>query len=129
MNWVKMICVWELHVFFHQYVADLRDERSENVVLLMSALRDSQPEVDNYVLQSAFRTGKPENICRTVSTSPLVFDMTAMSSSGVMVSASDVPVGQIQPLTAVVSGTDAGITATPFVVPPPPDIEQQCRQL
>ena len=48
MNWVKMICVWEL--FFHQYIADLRDERSENVVLLMSALRDSQPEVDNYVL-------------------------------------------------------------------------------
>ena len=53
MNFVKVICVCELHVFFHQYVADLRDERSEtvvllmsalNVVLLMSALRDSQPE-------------------------------------------------------------------------------------
>ena len=52
-----------------------------------------------------------------------------MSSSGVMVSALDVPVGQIQPLSSVVSSADAGITATPFVVPPSPDIEQQCRQL
>ena len=52
-----------------------------------------------------------------------------MSSSGVIVSVSDVPVGQIQPLTAVVSSTDAGIKVTPFVVPLPPDIEQQCRQL
>ena len=58
MNFVKVICVCVLHVFFHQYVADLRDERSENVVLLMSALRDSQPEGENYVLQSAIWTGK-----------------------------------------------------------------------
>ena len=42
---------------------------------------------------------------------------------------SDVPVGQIQPLTAAVSSTDAGSTATPFIVPPPPDIEQSCKQL
>ena len=61
-NWVKVICVCELHVFFHQYVVDLRDERSENVVLHMSALRDSKREVDSYVRQSAGRTGKPENI-------------------------------------------------------------------
>ena len=65
-NWVEVICVWELHIFFHQYVANLRDKKSENVVLLMSALTDSQPEVDNYVLQSACRTGKPENIRITV---------------------------------------------------------------
>ena len=118
-NFVKVICVCELHVFFHQYVADLRDERSENVVLLMSALRDSQPEGENYVLQSAIRTGKSENIFRTVSTSPLVFNMIVMCRS----------VGQLQPLTTVVSCTDAGITVTPFVIPPPPDIEQLCRQL
>ena len=61
-NWGKVICVWELHVFFHQYVADLRDERSGKVVLLMSALRDSQPEVDHYVPQSAFQTVKSENV-------------------------------------------------------------------
>ena len=56
-NWVKVICVCELHVFFHQYIADLREERSDNVVLLMSVLRNSQPEVENYVLQSASQTG------------------------------------------------------------------------
>ena len=82
MNWVKVICVCELNVFFHQYVADLPEERSENVVLLMSALRNSQPEVENYVLQSAIRTGKSENIFRTVSTSTLVFNMTVMCGSG-----------------------------------------------
>ena len=129
MNWVKVICVCELHVFFHQYVVDLRDERSENVVLLMSALRDSKPEVENYVCQSAGRTGKPENIFRTVSTSPLVFDMTVLCRSGVIRLSLDVPFGQLQPLTTVVSCTDAGSLVTPFVVPPPPDIEQPCRQL
>ena len=128
-NWVKVICVCELHVFFHQYVVDLRDERSENVVLLMSALKDSKPEVENYVCQSAGRTGKPENIFRTISTSPLVFDMTVLRRSGMIRLSPDVPVGQLQPLTTVVSCTDAGSMVTPFVVPPPPDIEQPCRQL
>ena len=42
---VKVISVCRLHVFFHQYVADLREERSENVL-------------------------------RTVSASPFIFDMT-----------------------------------------------------
>ena len=41
-----------------------------------------------------------------------------------MVSLSDVPVGQPQPLT-----TDTDIEATPFVVPPSSDIEQPCIQL
>ena len=89
---VKVISVCRLHVFFHQYVADLREERSENVF-------------------------------RTVSASAFLLDMTVMSDSGVIVSPSDVPVGQIQPLTAVVSGMDAGSTVTP------PDIEQPCKQL
>ena len=124
-NFVKVICAY---VFFHQYVANLRDERLENVVLLMSALRDSQPDGENYVLQSAIQTGKSENIFRTVSTSPLVFNMTVMRRSGAIRLSPDVPVGQLQPLTTVVSCTDAGITVTPFVVPPP-DIEQPCRQL
>ena len=48
-----------------------------------------------------------------------------MSFSGVIV----VPVGQLQPLTTVVSCTDAGIVDTLFVVPPSPHIEQPCRQL
>ena len=48
---VKVISVCGLHVFFHQYVADLRERKSENVF-------------------------------RTVSTSPLVFNMTVMRTSG-----------------------------------------------
>ena len=48
---VKVIYVCGLHVFFHQYGADIRDWKSENIF-------------------------------RTVSTSPLVFNMTARSSSG-----------------------------------------------
>ena len=94
---VMAISVCRLHVFFHQYVADLREERSENVL-------------------------------RTVSAAAFLLDMTVMSSSGVIVSPSDVPVGQIQPLTTVVSSTDAGSTVTPFVAPLPPDIEQLCKQ-
>ena len=86
---VKVIYVCGFHVFFHQYVADIRERKSENIF-------------------------------RTVSTSTLVFNMTVMSSSGVIVSPSDVPIGQIQPLTAVVSSTDADSTVTPFVGPPPP---------
>ena len=36
---------------------------------------------------------------------------------------------QIQPLTAVVSSTDADSTVTPFLVPPPPDIERPVMRL
>ena len=64
----KVISVCRIHVFFHQYVSDLRDERSENVVLLMSALKDSQPEGENYVLQSAIQKEKAENVLRTFAT-------------------------------------------------------------
>ena len=46
-----------------------------------------------------------------------------------IISPSDVPGGQHQPLTTGVSCIDTGIVATPFVVPPSPDIEQPCRQL
>ena len=69
---VKVICVYELHVFFHQYVADIRERKSENIF-------------------------------RTVSTSPLVFNMTVMLRSGPIRISPDVPVGQLQPLTTVVS--------------------------
>ena len=88
----KVISVCRLLVFFHQYVVDIRERKSENIF-------------------------------RTASTSPLVFNMTVMSSSGVIVSPSDVPVRNIQPLTAMVSSTDAGSTVTPFIVPPLSDIE------
>ena len=73
--------------------------------------------------------GISEKVSGTVSTSAFMCDMTVMSSSGVIVSPSDVSVGQLQPLTTVVSCTDAAIMVTPFVVPPSPDIEQPCRQL
>ena len=95
---VKVISVCGLHVFFHQYVADHREERSENVL-------------------------------RTVSASAFLLDMTVVISSRMIVSPLDIPVGQIQPLTAAVSSTDAGSTVTPFLVPPSPDIEQPCKQL
>ena len=73
--------------------------------------------------------GISEKVSGTVSTSAFLLDMTVMSSSGVIVSPSDVPVGQLQPLTTVVICTDVGFMVTPFVVPPSPDIEQPCRQL
>ena len=97
---VKVISVCRTQVFFHQYVADLREERSDNVL-------------------------------RTVFASAFLLDISVMSSSGVIVSPSDIPVLQIQPLwsVVVVSSTDAGSTVTPFVVPVPPGIEQQCKQL
>ena len=50
---VKVISVCRVHVFFHQYVADLREERSENLL-------------------------------RTVSASPFIFDMAVSSTSGVI---------------------------------------------
>ena len=55
--------------------------------------------------------------------------MTVMRRSGEIRLSPDVPVGQLQPLTTVVSCTDACTMVTLFVVPPPPDIEQPCRQL
>ena len=55
--------------------------------------------------------------------------MTVMCRSGTIRISPDVPVGQLQPLTTVVSSTDAGSMVTPFVVPLPPDIEQPCNQL
>ena len=36
MNWVKVICVWALHVFFHQYVVDIREGRLENIFRTVS---------------------------------------------------------------------------------------------
>ena len=73
--------------------------------------------------------GISEKVSEAISTSAFLLDVTVMSSSGVIVSPSDVPVDQPQPLTTGVSCIDTGIMATPFVVPPSPDIEQPCRQL
>ena len=52
-----------------------------------------------------------------------------MRRSGAIRLSPDVPVGHLQPLTTVVSCTDAGSMVTPFVVPPPPNIKQLCKQL
>ena len=62
---VKVISVCGLHVFFHQYVADLRERKSENVF-------------------------------RTVYTSPLMFDMTVMRTSGAIATSPEVPVRKIR---------------------------------
>ena len=97
MIFVKVISVCGFHVFFHQYVADLREWKSENVL-------------------------------RTVSASPLMFDMTVMSTSGVIATPPEVPVGNILPLTTVVNFMHAVSRGTPFVVPPAPGIEQPVMQ-
>ena len=70
-----------------------------------------------------------EIVSGAISTSAVLVVVTVMSSSGVIVSLSDVPVGQPQPLTTGVICSDANIVANPFVVPPSPDIEQPCIQL
>ena len=70
-----------------------------------------------------------EIVSGAISTSVVLLVVTVMSSSGVMVSLSDVPVGQPQPLTTGVTCSDTDIEATPFVVPPSPDIEQPSIQL
>ena len=112
------------HVILVKMIYSLRSRRTfqGNLVLcgLYEFLRQNVADIHE---------GISEQVSGTVPTSAFLSDMTVMSSSGVMVSTLDVPVEQIQPLSAVVSSTDAGITATPFVVPPSPDIEQQCRQL
>ena len=190
-NWVKVICVCALHVFFHQYVLDLREGRLENIFRTVStSIREQDPEIGGshvmdmtdsfhgqirlekldtfaagsqdvrelwavrphaifvtmmYTLESrrTFRgdlalrglhkflhlnvadihEGISEKVSGIVSKSAFLLDVTVMSSSGVIVSPSDVP------LTTWVSCIDTGIVATPFVVPPSPDIEQPCRQL
>ena len=72
--------------------------------------------------------GISEKVSGTVSASAFLLDMTVMSLSGVILSPSDVPARQIQPLITVVSIIDVVSTVTPFVVPPPPDIEQLVMQ-
>ena len=54
--------------------------------------------------------------------------MTVMRTSWVIAMPPEVPVRQILPLTTVVSFIDAVSTVTPFVVPPPPDIERPVMQ-
>ena len=91
---VKVITVCRVHVFFHQYDADLREERSENVL-------------------------------RTVSASPFIFDMTVSSTSGVITTPPEGLPREVLPLTTEVNILYVN-TGTPFVVHVPPalDIEQ-----
>ena len=45
-NWVKVICVCVLHVFFHQYVVDIREGRLENIFRTVStSIREQDPEI------------------------------------------------------------------------------------
>ena len=75
------------------------------------------------------RERKSENVFRTVSTSPLVFDLTVMRTSGAIATPPEIPVGKILPLTTVVGIIYDVSTVTPFIVPPPPDIERPVMQL
>ena len=83
----------------------------------------------SYPCMQQIYEGLSDKVSGAISVSTCLLDVTVMSSSGVIVSPSDFPVEQLQPLTTGVSGTYTGTVATPFVVPPSPDIEQQCRQL
>ena len=74
------------------------------------------------------QVGKSEKVSRTVSASPHMLDMTAMSTSGVIAPPPEVPVGNVLPLATVVSIMDAISTGTPFVVPPAPGIEWPMMQ-
>ena len=95
---VKVISVCRVHVFFHQYVADLREERSENVL-------------------------------RTVSASPFIFDMTVSITSGVITTPPEGLPREVLPLTTEVNILYGVNMGTPFVVPPTLDIEQPVMQL
>ena len=72
--------------------------------------------------------GKSVKVSRIVSVSPLMLDMTVMSTSGVLGSPPEVPVRNVLPLATVVSIMDAASTDTPFVVPPAPGIERPVMQ-
>ena len=72
--------------------------------------------------------GKSEKVSRTVSASPLMLDVTVMSTSGVIAPPPEVPVRNVLPLATVVNIMDAVSTGTPFVVPPAPGIERPVMQ-
>ena len=95
---VKVISICRLHVFFHQYVADLREERSENIL-------------------------------RIVSASPLIFDVTVSSTSGVITVPPEALAREFLPLFTGVNILHGVNTSTPFVVPPALDIEWPVMQL
>ena len=45
-NWVKVICVCALHVFFYQYVVDLRERSLENIFRTVStSISEQDPEI------------------------------------------------------------------------------------
>ena len=71
------------------------------------------------------RSGK---VSRTVSTSPLMLDITVMCTSGVMAPPPGIPTRDVLPLATVVSIMDAVSTSTPLVVPPAPGIERPGMQ-
>ena len=62
LNWMKVICVWQFRVIFHHYIADLRDEGSGSADLLASAMRESQPKVDDRVPQPIYQIVKLETV-------------------------------------------------------------------
>ena len=72
--------------------------------------------------------GKSAKVSRTVSASPLILDMTVISTSVVIAPPPEVPVRNVLPLATVVSIMDAVSTRTPFVVPPAPGIERPVMQ-
>ena len=86
-----------------------------------------------YTLGSQIKcNGHPGRVFRkvsgTVSASPLLLDMTVMSTSGVIASPTEVPVRNVLPLATVVNIMYAVSTGTPFVVPPAPGIERPVIQ-
>ena len=72
--------------------------------------------------------GRLGKVSRTVSASPLMLDMTVMSTSGVIAPPPEVPARNVLPLATVVSIMDAVSKGTPFVVTPAPGIERPVMQ-
>ena len=65
---------------------------------------------------------------RIVSASPLIFDMTVSSTSGVIATPPEVPARKVLPLATGVNILHDVSEGTPFVVPPAPGIERTVMQ-
>ena len=142
---VKVISVCRVHFFFHQYVADLREERSENVLRTFAASpfildmtvsstsgviamppESSAGEVLNTGLNvlHGVNTGSPFVVPPALgrAASPFILDMTVSSTSGVIAMPPESSAGEV--LNTGLNVLHGVNTGSPFVVPPALGIER-----
>ena len=89
----------------------------------MSALKDSQPEGEKYVLQSVIR-----KVLRTFATSPVKFDIASCRTSGVIAAPPESSAGAAQPLNAGVNILYDVNTGSLSVIPPDLSIKRPVMQ-